>query len=300
MRQRRQELEKNAAVVLQAKMWVAQEREKFDQANRLVLEETKRKLKIFRSKSEELRKKFFFPMRDSKSGRNSQKRKRVSRNVQGLKAKKRHSEPSMKSLVLVRTTAWNISFSPSQYKMQRLWTNLAFNQETGPTTLMEIRTVDTSPLTKFNPNVHPYELPTANDLHEIGQTEPNVTSTNAAQICTLQNSTHPSFGSKKVKLKAVSLFRNPTSSMVIRWSFEYGLKPLKLWSRHAQLIQLIDYIFLEETWEVKLPKCQGDPFAVASAFCKENRILASRSTTKCTGNTQKNWVFINWIKASNN
>ena len=42
-RQRRQEMEENAAV-LKAKMRVAQEREKFDQANRLVLEEIKGKL----------------------------------------------------------------------------------------------------------------------------------------------------------------------------------------------------------------------------------------------------------------
>ena len=98
--------------------------------------------------------------------------------------KKTHLELSMKSLVIVRTTVWSISFSPTPLDEQEPLNNLVSKQETGPTTLLETRIADESPPTELNPNVHPYEPPTANNLHQLEQTQPNVTNTNAAQLST--------------------------------------------------------------------------------------------------------------------
>ena len=82
-KQRRQELEENA-VVLKDKMCVAQEREKFDQANRLVLEEIKGKLQDIQNEERRVKEQILLSDErfNLRSEKNSQRRRLVSRFVQ--------------------------------------------------------------------------------------------------------------------------------------------------------------------------------------------------------------------------
>ena len=49
-------------------------------------------------------------------------------------------------------------------------------QKTDPTMLINNQLANSLPLTQLNPNVHPYLLPTAKDLHLYEQTQLNATS----------------------------------------------------------------------------------------------------------------------------
>ena len=90
----------------------------------------------------------------------------------------------------------------------------ASNQETGPTTLTGNQTTDASPLTQLNPDVYPYVPPSANDLHQRGQTQPNVTSTNAAQNSTFDVE-NPSI--LQAHLSVLRIRKNPKGGLT-NWS----------------------------------------------------------------------------------
>ena len=100
-RQRRQELEENAAV-LKAKMRIAREKEKFDiKQIDWPYKKLKANYKRFKTKSRRLKSKLLLLMKDSRLERNSPKRKLELMSAQGSRVKKNHSEPLKRSLVVI-------------------------------------------------------------------------------------------------------------------------------------------------------------------------------------------------------
>ena len=188
-RQRRQELEENAAV-LKAKMRVVQEREKIDRAKRQVLEEIKGKLQDIQNEERKVKEQILlsderFKIREELA--EAEARIEVCTRFEGEEETFRTVEEIPCDSTHDRVEHF-LQSQPIQdatpLDEQESSNNLASNQETGPTTLLETQIADASPLTDLNPKVEPYEPPTANNSHQIGDTKPNVTSTNAAQPST--------------------------------------------------------------------------------------------------------------------
>ena len=171
---------------------------------------------------------------------------------------------------------------------------LASNQQTGPTTLLETRIADASPLTDLNPNVDPYETPTTNDSRQIGQAQPNLTSTNAAQLSTsdVENPsilrTHLTALTKLVESRAQSHLPLPKPDVFSGdpLKFPVWLKAFETLIETRAVNPTERLHFLGRTSEVKLKNSEGymlcikvskgmlakryrEPFAVASAFRKK-------------------------------
>ena len=304
-RQRRQELEENAAV-LKAKMRVAQEREKIDRANRQVLEEIKGRLQDIQNEERKVKEQILlsderFKIREELA--EAEARIEVCTRFEGEEETFR----TVDEIPCDSTHDRVEHFLQSQPKQdatpldeQETSNKLASNQQTGPTTLLETGIADASPLTDLNPNVDPYEPPTTNDSRQIGQAQPNLTSTNAAQLSTsdVENPsilrTHLTALTKLVESQAQSRLPLPKPDV-------FSGDPLKfpVWLKAFETLietravnpterlhflgryvggeakELIEgYMLMDgedayQSAKGMLAKRYGDPFAVASAFRKK-------------------------------
>ena len=187
---------------------------------------------------------------------------------------------------------------------------LASNQQTGPTTLLETRIADASPLTDLNPNVDPYEPPTTNDSRQIGQAQPNL-STNAAQLSTsdVENPsilrTHLTALTKLVESQAQSRLPLPKPDVFSGdpLKFPVWLKAFEtlIETRAVNPIERLHFLgryvggeakelrrIHADGWRRCVSKCQGHvsekiwrSICSCLSLSQEVRILASSSTTRC-------------------
>ena len=304
-RQRRQELEENAAV-LKAKMQVAQEREKIDRANRQVLEEIKGKLQDIQNEERKVKEKILlfderFKIREELA--EAEARIEVCTRFEGEEETFR----TVDEIPCDSTHDRVEHFLQSQPKQdgtpldeQEPSNKLASNQQTGPTTLLETRIAGASPLTDLNPNVDLYKPPTTNDSRQIGQAQPNLTSTNAAQLSTsdVENpsilQTHLTALTKLVESQAQSRLPlpkpdafsgDPLKFPVWLKAFETLIETrtvnpterLHFLGRYVggeakELIEGYMLMYGEDAYQSAkgmLAKRYGDPFAVASAIRKK-------------------------------
>ena len=186
-------------------MRVAQEREKMDEVNRLILQEIKGKLQDIQNEELRVKEQILlsnerFKIREELAEAEArievctrfEDEEETFRTIDEIPCDNTHdrvehflqSQPTQDSPL---SNEPKHSDSPTS--------NRTCHQVTDPTTLVNNQMVESSPHTQLNPNVPPYLPPTANDLHH--HTQPNVTSTDAVQnntsnmenpsTCILQN-----------------------------------------------------------------------------------------------------------------